>query len=47
MVLMQCLSLGIVRIFVPHLDQQAFRNVFAIQWGPGALMLIAFLLAPE
>ncbi|RAO74154.1 uncharacterized protein BHQ10_010166 [Talaromyces amestolkiae] len=47
MVLMQCLSLGIVRIFVPYLDQQAFRNVFAIQWGPGALMLIAFLLAPE
>jgi hypothetical protein len=32
------LALGIVRIFVPNVHEQAFRNVFAIQWPVGVLV---------
>ncbi|KAJ5937541.1 hypothetical protein N7454_003883 [Penicillium verhagenii] len=46
-VFMQGLGLGIVRIFVPYTDEQAFRNVFAVQWGVGFIALVAFSLAPE
>ncbi|KAJ5771631.1 hypothetical protein N7520_002160 [Penicillium odoratum] len=46
-VLMQGLGLGIVRIFVPYDDEQAFRNVFAVQWAVGFIALVAFTLAPE
>ncbi|KAJ5929232.1 hypothetical protein N7454_007080 [Penicillium verhagenii] len=45
--IMQALAMGIIRIFVTDLSEQAFRNVFAIQWGVGGLVTIAFLLAPE
>jgi hypothetical protein len=44
---MQGLALGIVRIFVPNIKEQAFRNVFAIQWAVGGVLVIAFALAPE
>ncbi|RHZ58379.1 uncharacterized protein CDV56_102670 [Aspergillus thermomutatus] len=46
-VFMQGLALGIVRIFVPSMEEHAFRTVFAIQWAVGGLMTIAFLLVPE
>ncbi|KAL4969526.1 MFS-type transporter fmqE [Aspergillus stella-maris] len=46
-VFMQGLALGIVRIFVPYTDEQAFRNVFAIQWAVGGIFAIACFLAPE
>ncbi|KAJ5917173.1 hypothetical protein N7466_010727 [Penicillium verhagenii] len=46
-VFMQGLGLGIVRIFVPYTDEQAFRNVFAVQWGVGFIALVAFSLAPD
>ncbi|KAL3477573.1 general substrate transporter [Aspergillus californicus] len=46
-VFMQGLAMGIVRIFVPYTDEQAFRNVFAIQWAVGGIFTIACLLAPE
>ncbi|KAL5001147.1 major facilitator superfamily domain-containing protein [Aspergillus recurvatus] len=32
-IFMQGLAMGVVRIFVPNTDEQAFRNVFAIQWA--------------
>jgi hypothetical protein len=44
---MQGLALGIIRIFVPDIKEQAFRTVFAIQWPVGALVIIAFAIAPE
>lgn len=46
-VFMQGLALGVVRIFVPNMDEQAFRNVFAIQWAVGGTFAIACFLAPE
>ncbi|KAL4978231.1 general substrate transporter [Aspergillus desertorum] len=46
-VLMQGLAMGIVRIFVPNTEEQAFRNVFAIQWVVGGIFAVACLLAPE
>ncbi|OJJ60889.1 hypothetical protein ASPSYDRAFT_29409 [Aspergillus sydowii CBS 593.65] len=46
-VFMQGLALGVVRIFVPNMDEQAFRNVFAIQWAVGGVFAIACFLAPE
>ncbi|KAL2800974.1 general substrate transporter [Aspergillus keveii] len=46
-VFMQGVALGVVRIFVPNMDEQAFRNVFAIQWAVGGIFAIACLLAPE
>lgn len=41
------LGLGIVRIFVPNVSQQAFRTVFGIQWVVGGIAVIAFALTPE
>jgi hypothetical protein len=46
-VFMQGVALGVVRIFVPNMDEKAFRNVFAIQWAVGGIFAIACLLAPE
>jgi MFS family permease len=46
-VFMQGLGLGLVRIFVPYTETQAFRNVFAIQWAVGFLAFIEFALTPE
>lgn len=46
-VFMQGVGLGLVRIFVPYTETQAFRNVFAIQWAVGALTFVGFALAPE
>ncbi|KAF4629180.1 hypothetical protein G7Y89_g8966 [Cudoniella acicularis] len=46
-VLMQGAALGIIRIFVPNIKEQAFRNVIAIQWPVGALAMIAFAFVPE
>ncbi|KAL3464430.1 general substrate transporter [Aspergillus heterothallicus] len=46
-VFMQGLALGVVRIFVPNMDEQAFRNVFAIQWAVAGIFTIVCLLAPE
>lgn len=44
---MQGLALGVVRIFVPNVHEQAFRNVFATQWAVGGVALICFALIPE
>ena len=41
------LALGIVRIFVPHIQPSAFRTVFAIQWAVGCIATISYLLVPE
>ncbi|RDW80047.1 hypothetical protein BP6252_04685 [Coleophoma cylindrospora] len=46
-VFMQGLALGIIRIFVPSIQEIAFRHVFAIQWAVGGLATLAFALAPE
>lgn len=46
-VFMMCLGLGIIRIFVPDMAPQAFRNVFAIQWAVGGLTILMFAFAPE
>jgi MFS family permease len=46
-VFMLGLGLGIVRIFVPNIKEQAFRNVLAIQWVVAGIALVAFALAPE
>ncbi|KAF3396131.1 General alpha-glucoside permease [Penicillium rolfsii] len=45
--IMQALAMGVIRIFVPDVSEHSFRTVFAIQWGVGALVAIAFALAPE
>ncbi|KAJ5177127.1 uncharacterized protein N7482_003004 [Penicillium canariense] len=45
--IMQALAMGVIRIFVPDMSEHAFRTVFAIQWGVGGLVAIAFALAPE
>jgi MFS family permease len=45
--IMQALAMGIIRIFVTDMSEQAFRTVFAIQWGVGGLVAIAFTIAPE
>ncbi|KAF7554882.1 hypothetical protein G7Z17_g2604 [Cylindrodendrum hubeiense] len=44
---MFALALGVVRAFVPNVDQSAFRTVFAIQWAVGGLASLLFLLVPE
>jgi MFS family permease len=44
---MQAVGLGIVRAFVPDLAPQAFRNIFAVQWAVGGLVIIAFSVVPE
>jgi MFS family permease len=46
-VLMQGVALGIIRALVPNVHPQAFRDVFAIQWAVGGIVMIAFALAPE
>ena len=46
-VFMLGLGLGIVRIFVPNIKEQAFRNVFAIQWVVAGIAVVAFALTPE
>lgn len=46
-VFMQGLALGIIRIFVPNIKPIAFRIVFALQWPVGALLILAFAIAPE
>lgn len=45
--IMQALAMGVIRIFVPDVSEHSFRTVFAIQWGVGGLVAIAFALAPE
>ncbi|KAJ5655833.1 hypothetical protein N7507_007783 [Penicillium longicatenatum] len=45
--IMQALAMGIIRIFVTDMTEKAFRTVFAIQFGVGGLVLIAFAIAPE
>jgi hypothetical protein len=32
---------------VPNIQEQAFRNVFAIQWAVGGIAVMAFALTPE
>jgi hypothetical protein len=44
---MQGVALGIIRSFVPNVAQQAFRNVFAIQWAVGFILILAFAVTPE
>jgi hypothetical protein len=44
---MQGVALGIVRSFVPNVAEQAFRDVFAIQWAVGFLLVLAFIVTPE
>lgn len=46
-VLMQGVALGVIRALVPNINPQAFRDVFAMQWAVGAIVMIAFALAPE
>ncbi len=46
-VFMQGVALGIVRVYVPDIEPQAFRTVFAIQWAVGLTVVIAFAVAPE
>lgn len=44
---MQMTGLGVVRSFVPNISEQAFRDVFAIQWLVGGLPMVLFILVPE
>jgi hypothetical protein len=44
---MQGAALGIIRSFVPNIAQQAFRDVFAIQWAVGLILILAFAVTPE
>ncbi|KAF7550516.1 hypothetical protein G7Z17_g5674 [Cylindrodendrum hubeiense] len=46
-IFMQDLALGIVRIFVPIVEESAFRNVIAIQWAVGGLSAVAWAVVPE
>ncbi|KAH7139947.1 general substrate transporter [Dactylonectria estremocensis] len=46
-VAMFAVALGVVRVFVPHIEESAFRTVFAIQWAVGGLATVVFLLVPE
>ena len=41
------LALGAIRIFVPNIQERAFRSVIAIQWAVGYLLTLAFLFVPE
>ncbi|KAJ0329938.1 hypothetical protein COL5a_003767 [Colletotrichum fioriniae] len=41
------LALGVIRIFVPDIREQAFRTVIAIQWAVGGLAVITWAVAPE
>ncbi|KAK1624095.1 hypothetical protein BDP81DRAFT_502491 [Colletotrichum phormii] len=45
--LTQGLALGVIRIFVPDIREQAFRTVIAIQWAVGGLAVITWAVAPE
>jgi MFS family permease len=45
--IMQGVAMGVIRVFVTDMSEKAFRTVFAIQWGVGGLVLIAFAVAPE
>ncbi|KAF7525200.1 hypothetical protein G7054_g11166 [Neopestalotiopsis clavispora] len=40
-------ALGVVRSFVPDIDDSSFRMVFAIQWIVGGISLVAWAVAPE
>jgi Na+/melibiose symporter-like transporter len=44
---MQMTGLGVVRAFVPNIAEQAFRNVFALQWAVGGLPILLFFIVPE
>jgi MFS family permease len=46
-ILMQAVGMGVVRSFVPDIEPQAFRNVFAVQWAVGGLVILAFSVVPE
>jgi MFS family permease len=45
--IMQAVAMGVIRIFVPNVAEEAFRTGFAIQWAVGGLVTIAYALAPE
>ncbi|KXH53282.1 maltose permease MAL61 [Colletotrichum salicis] len=45
--LTQGLALGVIRIFVPDIREQAFRTVIAIQWAVGGLAVVTGAVAPE
>ncbi|KAJ6017044.1 hypothetical protein N7451_000423 [Penicillium sp. IBT 35674x] len=45
--IMQAVAMGIIRVFVTDMTEKAFRTVFAIQFGVGGLVTVAFLIAPE
>jgi MFS family permease len=44
---MQGVAMGVIRVFVPDMQEKAFRTVLGIQWGVGGLVAIAFAVAPE
>ncbi|KAH8669049.1 general substrate transporter [Xylariales sp. PMI_506] len=46
-ILTMCLGLGVVRAFVPNVAEQAFRNVFAIQWAVGIPATLGAMFIPE
>jgi hypothetical protein len=46
-VLMHGLALGVIWIFVPNVQEKAFRLVITIQWAVGPLLMLAFLFVPE
>ncbi|KAK6221403.1 hypothetical protein LQW54_001504 [Pestalotiopsis sp. IQ-011] len=46
-ILTQAVALGVIRAFVPILDQSAFRFVFALQWAVGGLAVVSWACAPE
>jgi MFS family permease len=45
--IMQAVAMGVIRSFVPDVSEHAFRTVFAIQFAPAALVIVAYFLAPE
>ncbi|KAI0163704.1 general substrate transporter [Pestalotiopsis sp. NC0098] len=46
-ILTQAVALGVIRAFVPIIDQSAFRFVFALQWAVGGLAVVSWACAPE
>ncbi|KAJ5630819.1 MFS general substrate transporter [Penicillium longicatenatum] len=46
-VFMMAVGLAVIRIYVPQMAPQAFRNVFAIQWAVAGINALAFAATPE
>ncbi|KAF7530876.1 hypothetical protein G7054_g9419 [Neopestalotiopsis clavispora] len=46
-IMTQAVCLGVIRAYVPVINESAFRFVFALQWAVGGIAVIAWAFAPE